>query len=258
MAGRLEDKIAFITGAGRGIGRAVAQKMAEEGAAVVIAERDAKAGERAARELSQSGHRALFVNTDITDEQQVQAAISQAASHFGQLHILVNNAGVNFYFNATQMSSADWDQAMAVDLKGAWMCAKYAIPRMVEASGGVIINIASVHSSMTTYNMFPYAVAKAGLVGMTRSLALDWARQNIRVLAVSPGWVGTELVEKHFERELDPQLARQRVNQTIPIGRIGTPRDIANLVAFLASDEASYMTGTEIMIEGGITARYAE
>jgi NAD(P)-dependent dehydrogenase (short-subunit alcohol dehydrogenase family) len=199
----------------------------------------------------------LFVHTDITQEGLVKAAVEQTIAQFGGLDILVNNAGTNFYFNASEMTSEDWDKAMGVDLKGAWLCAKYAIPPMLARGGGVIINIASVHSFMTAPGMFPYAVAKSGLVGMTRSLALDWGKQRIRPIAVSPGWVKTPLVSAHFERQPDPHQAEARVADVQPIGRIGAPRDIANLVAFLASDDASYITGTEIVIDGGISAKYA-
>lgn len=257
MSIRLENKIALVTGAGQGIGQAIAEKLAEDGAAVTLAEVNIETGQRAAHELRQRGFRALFAHTDITQEASVKAAVEQTVAHFGGLDILVNNAGTNFYFNAAEMTTEDWDKAMAVDLKGAWLCCKYAIPSMLLRGGGAIINIASVHSFMTAPGMFPYAVAKSGLVGMTRSLALDWGKQQIRVVAVSPGWVKTPLVEAHFERQPDPEQAEARVADVQPVGRIGMPRDIANLVAFLASHDASYITGTEIVIDGGISAKYA-
>jgi NAD(P)-dependent dehydrogenase (short-subunit alcohol dehydrogenase family) len=257
MSGRLVNKVALITGAGRGIGQAIAEKMAVEGAAVVIAEIDRKSGQQTAADLSAKGLRALFVHTDITQENSVQNAAAQAVEQFGGLDILVNNAGVNFYFDATQMSGEDWDRAMAVDLKGAWLCCKYAIPAMRQRGGGAVVNIASVHATMTTYGMFPYAAAKSGLIGMTRSLALDWAAENIRVVAVSPGWVRTYLVDEWLSKQADPQTAEAQVLKTLPLGRMATPQDVANLVAFVASDEAAYLTGTEIIIDGGVTAKFA-
>jgi NAD(P)-dependent dehydrogenase (short-subunit alcohol dehydrogenase family) len=257
MAGRLNKKVAFITGAGRGIGQAIAEKMTEEGAAVVIAEIDNQTGQHTAANLQAEGRAAHFVQTDITDESSVKAAIDAACALFGGVDILVNNAGVNFYFDATQMTGDDWDRAMAVDLKGAWLCCKYAIPSMRQRGAGVIVNMASVHATMTTYGMFPYAAAKSGLVGMTRSLALDWGRENIRVVAVSPGWVRTYLVDEWLANQPDPQVAETRVMDTLPLGRMATPRDIANVVAFLASDEAAYLTGVEITVDGGVTAQFA-
>lgn len=253
MTYTLAGKVAFVTGAGRGIGQAIAEKLAEAGASVTVAEIDAQTGEAVAAGLGDKG---LFVRTDITDEDSVRAAVEQTVARFGGLDILVNNAGKNFYHDATTMTGDDWDAAMGVDLKGAWMCCKYAIPHMVERGGGAILNIASVHATMTTYGMFPYAAAKSGLVGMTRSLALDWAKANIRVVAVSPGWVRTYLVDEYLEHQDDPEAVIAKVLSTLPLKRMATPRDVANLVAFLASDEATYITGTEITIDGGVTAKF--
>lgn len=170
----------------------------------------------------------------------------------------MNNAGRNQHYNAAQMTADEWDRGMALNLKGAWLCSKYALPQMAQQGGGVIVNIASVHATMTLYDNFPYAAAKAGLLGMTRNLALDWGRHNIRVVAVSPGYVRTQPVLDGFAKAPDPAAEEARVTALHPINRIGTPRDVGNLVAFLASDEASYITGTEFIIDGGLTARYAD
>jgi NAD(P)-dependent dehydrogenase (short-subunit alcohol dehydrogenase family) len=255
MVRRLTGKVAIVTGAGRGIGYAIAEKMVSEGASVVIAE--INGGDQAAQSLREKGLNVSAVQTDITNEESVQQSVARTVDTYGTLNILVNNAGMNFYYDATQMSSDEWDRAMAVDLKGAWLCCKYAIPAMREQGGGAIVNIASVHASMTTYGMFPYAAAKSALIGMTRSLALDWAAEKIRVVAVSPGWVRTHLVEEWLQTQVDPQTAEDRVLETIPLHQIAVPHEIANLVAFVASDEASYLTGTEIVIDGGVTARFA-
>jgi NAD(P)-dependent dehydrogenase (short-subunit alcohol dehydrogenase family) len=256
MAGRLEGKVGLITGAGRGIGRAVARKFVAEGAAVVIAEIDADTAHAAAVELTSGGYRALAVPTDITSEAQVAAAVGQAVETFGGLDILVNNAGKNFYYDATRMTEDEWDAAMNLDLKAAWMCCKYAIPAMTKRGGGAIVNMASVHARVTNRGYFPYAAAKSGLVGMTRNLALDYGAQNIRVNAICPGWVRTDLVQSWFDMQPDPQAAEARVLSVQPLGRIGTPEEIANLVAFIASDEASFITGAELVIDGGMTIQY--
>ncbi len=246
-----------MTGAGRGIGKAIAVRLAQAGAAVVLAEIDADAGEAAAQTLQATGANAVFVQTDVSQETEVAAAV-QVAKEFGGLDILVNNAGRNLAYNAAEMTSEEWDSGMAVDLKGAWLLCKYTLPEMVSRGGGVIINIASVHATLTTYNMFPYSATKAGLVGLTKSLALDWGNKGIRVVAVSPGWILSDAVLQGFADAKDPEAAREKVRSSLPVGRIGEPEDVGNLVAFLASDEARYLTGTEIVIDGGTSARFAE
>lgn len=255
---KLAGRVALVTGAARGIGRAIAEQLAEDGASITLADIDGVAGEDAARRIRRDGGQACFVLTDISQEAAVSEAVKHTKSAFGGLDILVNNAGLNLSYNATEMTSEQWDSGMAVDLKGAWLCCKYALPEMVARGGGVIINIASVHATLTTYNMFPYGAAKAGLVGMTKSLALDWGSKNVRVIAVSPGWVMSDSVTRNFKLQADPQAAEDKVRASLPLGRIGQPADIGHLVKFLASDEASYITGTEIVIDGGISARFAE
>jgi NAD(P)-dependent dehydrogenase (short-subunit alcohol dehydrogenase family) len=257
MTGRLQNKVALITGAGRGIGQAIARKMAAEGAAVTIAELDPKTAQATADELCAAGYQAIGVPTDITREADVKAAVDQTLQAFGKLNILVNNAGKNFYYDASTMTGDEWDGAMAVDVKGAWLCCKYAIPPMLAQGGGSIINIASIHARMTVEGMFPYGAAKAALTGMTRSLALDMGRKNIRVNAICPGWVRTALVQEWFETQPDPKAAEDKVLSVQPMGRIATPEEIANVVAFIASDEASFVTGAELFVDGGASIRFA-
>jgi len=254
----LTGQVALVTGAARGIGRATAARLSAAGASVVIADVDEEAGQVAAKTLQTSGAKAVFVHADISQEQAVANAVKTAEDAFGGLDILVNNAGRNLSYNAAEMTVEQWDGGMAVDLKGAWLCCKYTLPSMVARGSGVIINIASVHATLTTYNMFPYAAAKAGLVGLTKSLALDWGSKHIRVVAVSPGWILSDAVLRDFEAQADPAAAREKVRTSLPGGYIGTPEDVANLVAFLSSDEARYITGTEIVIDGGTSARFAE
>jgi NAD(P)-dependent dehydrogenase (short-subunit alcohol dehydrogenase family) len=253
---RLKDKVAFVTGAGRGIGRAIARKLAAERAAVALAEIDAPSGEAACAELTAAGAKAAFLQTDITHEEDVRWAIEQTVSAFGRLDILVNNAGKNFYYDATAMTEAEWDNAMDVDVKGAWLCSKYAIPHLLAAGGGSIVNIASVHARITAPGHFPYAAAKSAVVGLTRSLALDYAPQNIRVNAICPGWVRTDLVQGWLDMQPDPAETEARVLSFQPMGRMGTPEEIANFVAFVASDEASFITGAELVIDGGMSIQF--
>ena len=257
MSERLNGKSAFVTGAGGGIGRGIAEVLAAEGARVTIAEINEETGPSAADELCQAGHEAQFFRVDIRSEDDIKSGIEAHLKRFSALDILVNNAGQNQHFDASQMSVDEWEKSMSLNLRGAWLCCKHALPIMAAGEGGVIISIASVHATMTANNFFPYNVAKSGILGLTRSIALDWGPRKIRAVAVSPGWVRTQPAIDFLEAADDPAAEEQRVKDLHPVKRIGEPRDIGALVAFLASDEASYITGTEIVIDGGISARYA-
>ena len=254
---RLAGKIVVVTGGAQGIGRATVEKCHAEGAQVVSLDID----EGRQRELAVRFARTKLPiqphQCDITIEAQVAAAMRDTRERFGRIDALVNNAGVNAYFDATAMTETEWDAVFAVDLKGAWLCAKHALPAMVEQGAGSIVNIASIHAQMTIAGMFPYAAAKAGLVGMTRSLALDYGPKGIRVNAVCPGWTRTQLVQEWFDLQPDPAAAEASVLAVHPLGRIGTPEEIANLVAFLASDEAGFVTGAMLLIDGGLSAQFA-
>jgi NAD(P)-dependent dehydrogenase (short-subunit alcohol dehydrogenase family) len=228
-----------------------------EGAAVALAEIDYASAQSTAEALLNQGCQALPIQTDITHEADVQAAVNHVLEQFGRIDILVNNAGKNFYYEATLMTEADWDNAMNVDVKGAWLCCKHILPAMIAKKGGSIINIASVHAWITAPGHFPYAAAKSALVGLTRNLALDYARYNIRVNAICPGWVRTSLVQGWFDMQPDPKSAERRVLSFQPLRRIGTPEEIANFVAFVASDEASFITGAELVIDGGMSIMFA-
>jgi NAD(P)-dependent dehydrogenase (short-subunit alcohol dehydrogenase family) len=257
MSGRLAGKVAVVTGGAQGIGRAIVEKFAREGARVAFLDREEAAGAAAARELDGGGAAVAFLRADVTRELEVKAAVDEVVRREGRLDVLVNNAGVNAYADATEMTEAEWDGVFAVDLKGAWLCAKHALPAMKRAGSGSIVNIASIHANLTIAGMFPYAAAKSGLVGLTRSLALDHAPHNIRVNAVLPGWTRTRLIEEWFRKQPDPAEAERRVLAVHPLGRLSTPMEVANLVAFVASDEASAITGAALAVDGGLGARFA-
>jgi len=254
---RLDGKLAIVTGWSRGIGRAIVEKFVTEGARVAFFDTDAQAAALAVLELRALSLSAEFVEADVTDESEVRRAVEGVAAAHGTVDVLVNNAGINTYFDATTMTEAEWDQVFAVDLKGAWLVAKHVLPGMKQAGRGSIVNIASIHARLTMPGMFPYAAAKMGLVGLTHSLALDYAEAGIRVNAVLPGWTRTRLVEGWFAMQKDPGAAEESVMQAHPMKRIATPMEVANLVAFVASDEASAITGASLSVDCGLGVRFA-
>jgi NAD(P)-dependent dehydrogenase (short-subunit alcohol dehydrogenase family) len=251
---RLKDRVAIITGAGKGIGQGIAKVFVQEGAKVVIVDWDEEAGKRTAEELCQAGGDAFFVKCDVSKEDQVKAMVQAALEKYGRIDILVNNAGVGVYKSVLEATSEDWDLCLGVNLKGVFLCSKYVIPHMQAIGKGVIINISSVHSAATVAGVAPYAASKGGVTALTRNMAIDYG-PTIRVVAISPGWVLTPLIQSIFDKYPDPAEQRRIVEQRQVMKRIGRPEDIGYAAAFLASDEASFITGTEIFVDGGLTAQ---
>ena len=255
--GRLAGKVMIVTGGARGIGRAIVEKAAREGARVTFLDLDSRTATDTVRDLAADGLAVQFIGTDVTLESDIQTAVAAVIAREGGIDVLVNNAGINAYFDATTMTSAQWDEVFAVDLKGAWLCAKHVLPTMKAARQGSIVNITSIHATLTIAGMFPYAAAKSGLVGLTRSMALDYAAWGIRVNAVLPGWTRTRLVEEWFSQQPDPAAAEAHVLEVHPMKRIATPDEVANLVAFVASDEASAITGASLAVDCGLGVQFA-
>jgi NAD(P)-dependent dehydrogenase (short-subunit alcohol dehydrogenase family) len=251
----LAGRAAFVTGGAQGIGRAIVERLLAEGARVAFVDIDEPEAARAVAEIG-VGDRILFAPCDVRSEDEVEAAISATVARFGSLDVLVNNAGVNSYGDATSMTEADWDRVFSVDLKAAWLCAKHALPSLIASGHGAIVNISSIHATLTIPGMFPYGAAKAGLLGLTRSLALDYGPRNVRVNAVCPGYVRTRLVQEWLDLQDDPAI-EERIVELQPLGRIGEPAEVASLVTYLASDEAGYLTGATFSIDGGMGARFA-
>ena len=254
MAGRLEGRHVLVTGGARGIGAAIAGKALAEGALVSIIDVDEAAGRELLAGLG-AEKRACFSAGDVRRASDIARGLDAATRLFGPVSGLVNNAGRNVYADPMAMTEQEWEDVFAVDLKSTWLAARAVLPAMKAANKGAIVNIASLHADMTYPGMFPYAAAKSGLVGLTRSLALEVGQWQIRVNALSPGYVETALVAEFFGRN-DPAL-REKVLAAHPMRRIGSPSEIANCAVFLLSDEASFVTGANWRVDGGLGARFA-
>jgi NAD(P)-dependent dehydrogenase (short-subunit alcohol dehydrogenase family) len=253
MTGWLDGQHIIVTGGSRGIGAAIVEKSLAEGARISIIDIDAAAGRSLADTLG--ADRVFFAVGDIRRSADIEAFHEQAVSRFGAATGLVNNAGRNSYADPVTMTEVEWDEVFAVDLKAAWLCARAVLPAMIAARHGSIVNIASVHADQTYVGYFPYAAAKSGLVGLTRSLALEVGQHQIRVNAISPGWTETLLVAEYLARQ--PPAMRHQILGAHPMGRIAKPSEIANCVAFLLSEEASFVTGANWRVDGGLGARFA-
>lgn len=250
----LQGRVAFVTGGARGIGRASVERLQTAGAAVVFCDIDDEAGREVARALTDGPAPVEFAHCDVTSEAEVASTMAATIQRFGTVDILVANAGIDAPFDAAAMSEDEWESFFAIDLKSVWLCAKHALPQMRARRRGSIVTIASIHAFVTSTGKFPYAAAKSGVVGLTRSLALDEAKYGIRVNAVCPGYTRTRMLG--IESADDPEATEREMAAIHPLGRIGEPIEIANVVAFLASDEASFITGASILVDGGLSARF--
>jgi len=251
---KLAGKVAIVTGAGTGIGRACAELFAREGAAVALAGRRREPLEEVARAIEKSGGRALAQSCDVTRGADVKALVARAQSGFGGLHLLVNNAAYWMAGTIEETSVEDWDRMMETNLKGVFLLVKQALPALRQAGGGAIINIGSVLGLVGMKRRVAYATSKGGLVLLTKALALDHAHEKIRVNCICPSLVDTPMGQESLERAGDAAAERARRLASIPLGRAGTPEDVARLALFLASDDSSWITGAAIALDGGFTA----
>ena len=244
---RLPDRVALVTGAARGIGKAMALRFAQEGAKVVVDDIDTANGVATVEEIEAAGGEALFIPADVSDEAQAQDLVRQTVAAFGSLDVLVNNA----VSGAESIHHNIWDPVVNVGLQGPWHCCQAALPEMQRAGGGSIINLSSVNALMGLGESHLYSSVKAGIIGLSRSLAVRYGRDQIRVNVICPGSIQTEAWDPI--RAQHPE-AWEKVVQWYPLGRLGQPEDVANMALFLASEEAAFVTGAVFCVDGGLTA----
>lgn len=252
---KLENRVALVTGAGSGIGRATAIRLAQEGARVGVADINPATGAETVRLIKDQGGEAFFIQADVSKVADCERAVAETVARYGQLNILVNNAAIMLEKTAVDTTEEEWDRLIDVNLKGNFFCAKYAIIQFRrQGTGGAIVNMASVNSFFAEGGIAAYCASKGGIAQLTRALAMDHGVEGVRVNAICPGWIETPMNAKFFA--IGPHI-REQAGRLHAIGRIGQPEEVANAALFLVSDEASFMTGSMVYVDGGFSAGLA-
>jgi len=256
---RLKDKVAIITGAASGIGKASAIVFGREGAKVMCADVNGEGAEATARQIADTSGEAASIRVDVASEPDVQEMISATVSRWGRLDVLYNNAGIGFGMPVTEVSVEDWDRLMNINLKGVFLGCKHAIPEMLKNGGGSIVNTASDAGLIGTAMLSTYCASKGGVVMLTKSLAVEWAQQGIRVNCVCPGVIRTPILDSFIAQArrvqgASPEDVWKRMAAAHPMNRVGEPEEVGKAVAFLASDDASFITGVALSVDGGFAA----
>ncbi len=251
----LEGKVAIVTGAGSGIGRVTAEVFAEQGAHVVVADWNAATGEETAARIMDAGHDARFQYVDVSQAPEVQRMVQFTVEQYGRLDVLVNNAAVQIFGTVTETSEEDWDRLLSVNLKGVFLCSKYAIPEMIRGGGGSVVNVASVLGFVGDPDLAAYCAAKGAMIALTKATAIGYGPNRVRANCICPGDVNTPMVQDYFNQAPDPERARQTISAHYALRRIAEPREVAQAAAFLASDASSFMTGSVLVMDGGLTSK---
>ncbi len=252
---KLKGKVAIVTGAGSGIGKASAEIFAQEGASVVVVDWNREAGVQAAESIRAQSGEAVYCFADVSNSRDIANMVDAAVQKYGRLDVLMNNAAVQIMAKLTETSEEVWDRIHSVNLKGVFLGCKYAIPAMIRTGGGSIVNMASVLGFVGDPDLAAYCAAKGGVIALSKAGALTYGPQGVRMNCICPGDVETPLVEDYFNKDPDPARLRQEVSSKYALRRIASPREVAQLAVFLASDESSFVTGSTMVIDGGLTVK---
>ena len=255
MSGRLDGKVVIVTGAGRGIGEGIAKRFAREGAAVVAAQRTPEEGDRVVEQIVADGGRAISVQADVGDPESVEALVEQTLETYGSLDTIVNNAGVGLIRSVVDTTMDEYDTLMDINLRGVFLCMKYAIPPMLEQGVGSVINIASVASFVAFPDDAAYCASKGAVLMLTKQAALDFGMQGVRVNAICPGFIETPMLHEYCEGQGDPEATMADVVAFHPMGRLGQVDDVASAAVYFASDDSAWVTGASLPVDGGMLVR---
>ena len=248
----MQGRVAIVTGGALGIGKGAAECLSRAGAAVMIVDVQEKAGNHAARDLRGTNTEVDFTRADIACAEEVGKAVDETVRRFGTIDVLVNNAGIQTFGGPVDTTEDVWDRTMNVNLKGHWLMSKAVLPHLLKKGKGAIVNVSSVQGLASQINVLAYATSKHAMIGLTRSMAVDLAPAGVRVNCVCPGTVDTPMIRWIIDQDKDPRRLERTLNKMHPIGRIGTPREIGEVILFLASDRASFMTGSIVTVDGGL------
>jgi NAD(P)-dependent dehydrogenase (short-subunit alcohol dehydrogenase family) len=252
---RFANKKVFISGGATGIGEVAALLFAQQGAIVTIFDRDIENGEKCLQKVLDGGGRGIFISGNLIYPEEIEKAIDQSLKTYGGIDILINNAGVESPYSVHEMPIEEWDRVMAVNLRGMYLMVKAVIPIMKKSGGGAIVNTASISGLLGWPISAAYCASKGGVIQLTKQMAVDYAQDNIRVNCIAPGTTLTPLIERIFQQESEPEKAKQQISQMHPLGRFAQPEEIAQAILFLASEDASFITGAVLPVDGGYTAK---